>query len=45
MNVDFEQTDHSLNVSRVSFTRTQPVGEVHEAFPEDPSGMVEDDAG
>ncbi|WP_248285335.1 hypothetical protein [Alteriqipengyuania abyssalis] len=45
VNVDFEQTDHSLNVSRVSFTQTQPVGEVHEAFPEAPSGMVEDDAG
>ncbi|MBH1943436.1 hypothetical protein I5L01_04235 [Erythrobacter sp. YJ-T3-07] len=45
VNVDFEQADHSLNISRVSFTQTQPVGEVYEAIPEDPSGMVEDDGG
>ena len=45
VNIDFEQTDYSLDVSGVSFTQTQPVGEVHEASPEDPSAMAQDDAG
>lgn len=31
--VDFEQSDHSLSVSRVSFTETTPVGSAHRASP------------
>jgi|TARA_R100000049_G_scaffold4296_1_gene9717 hypothetical protein len=38
VNIDFEQSDHSLDVSRVSFTETKPIGAAYEAYPEGSRG-------
>lgn len=32
-NIDFEQSDHALSISRVAFTETQVVGETHYNYP------------